>query len=87
APIYIFDEATANLDADNERIIQHNLHTLTAGATVMTIAHRLNTITAADKIVVMDGGRMVESGTHMELINRRGVYFELLHNQGEMAYG
>lgn len=87
APIYIFDEATANLDAGNERIIQHNLPALTAGATIITIAHRLQTIRQADKIIVLDGGRMVESGTHTELIHRRGAYFELLHSQGAATYG
>jgi ATP-binding cassette, subfamily C, bacterial CydD len=76
--LYIFDEATANLDSDNERIILHNLRRLTAESTVITIAHRLETVRQADKIVVLDNGRIVETGTHAELIDRRGAYFELL---------
>lgn len=83
ASLYIFDEATANLDAENERIVQQNLRALTRGATVITIAHRLETITQADKIVVLDGGRVVETGTHAELITRQGAYFALLQAFGE----
>ena len=85
--LYIFDEATANLDAENERVVQHNLQALTAGATVITIAHRLNTITQADKIVVLDGGRIVEVGTHETLLRQHGAYFQLLHMQGAQTYG
>jgi ATP-binding cassette subfamily C protein CydD len=76
--LYIFDEATANLDRDNERRIWQNLRELTAGATVISIAHRLETIRQADRIVVLDNGRIVEIGTHDALIDRRGAYFELL---------
>jgi len=76
--LYIFDEATANLDSDNERRIWRNLRELTAGATVISIAHRLETIRQADRIVVLDNGRIVEMGTHAALIDRRGAYFELL---------
>lgn len=79
--LYIFDEATANLDSDNERIILERLRELTAGATVITIAHRLHTIQQADRIVVLDNGRIVESGTHTELVARRGAYFELLNTK------
>ena len=82
-PIYIFDEATANLDTENERIIQQNLQAHTAGATVITIAHRLETVQQADRIVVLDGGRIVEMGTHAELISRQGAYFQLLQVFGE----
>jgi len=77
--IYLFDEATASLDGNNERIILENLRTLTAGATVITIAHRLATVRRADRIVVLDNGRIVESGSHAKLIDRRGAYFELLN--------
>ncbi len=86
APIYIFDEATANLDTDNERVIQQNLAALTANATVLIIAHRLETIRQVDKIVVLDNGRIVESGTHQELLKRQGAYFQLLHAFGEGGY-
>ncbi|MAT95911.1 MAG: thiol reductant ABC exporter subunit CydD [Anaerolineaceae bacterium] len=86
APIYIFDEATANLDTDNEQVIQQNLETLTAGATVLIIAHRLETIRQADKIVVLDNGRIAEIGTHSELLKQQGAYFQLLHAVGEGAY-
>ena len=79
--LYIFDEATANLDSDNERIILERLRELTAGATVITIAHRLHTIRQADRIVVLDNGRIVESGSHAELVDRRGAYFELLNTK------
>ena len=86
APLYIFDEATANLDAENEQVIQQAVKKIAAGATVITIAHRLETIQQADKIVVLDGGRIVETGTHAALIGQRGAYFELLQAFGE-AYG
>ncbi len=86
APIYIFDEATANLDSDNERVIQQNLAALTADATVLIIAHRLETIQQADKIVVLDNGHIVESGTHHELLKRQGAYFQLLHAFGEVDH-
>ena len=76
--LYIFDEATANLDSDNERRIWQKLRELTAGATVVSIAHRLETIRQADRIVVLDSGRIVEIGTHAALIDRRGAYFELI---------
>lgn len=76
--LYIFDEATANLDGDNERIILQNLRKWTAGSTVITISHRLDTIQQADKIVVLDNGHIVETGSHTELAGRRGAYFELI---------
>lgn len=86
APIYIFDEATANLDADNELAIQRQLTKFIAKATVITIAHRLKTIRQADKIVVLDGGRVIEVGSHAELIGRQGAYFQLLQGFGEAVY-
>lgn len=83
APIYLLDEATANLDADNAQVIRQNLKArIAGGATVITIAHRLEAIRDADKIVVLDGGRIVETGRHQELIGRQGAYFQLLQAVG-----
>jgi len=82
ARLYIFDEATASLDSENEAAIQRNLKALTAGATVVTIAHRLQTVRDADRIIVLDGGRIAETGAHDELVRRRGAYFQLLQMPG-----
>ncbi len=75
--ILILDEATSSVDTQTERIIQAALLRLLHGRTAVVIAHRLSTITRADLIVVMDHGRIVESGTHTQLLERRGRYFEL----------
>jgi ATP-binding cassette, subfamily C, bacterial CydD len=85
AALYIFDEATANLDQVSEATIQANLAALHGKATIVTIAHRLDTIRHTDRIVVLDGGRIAEIGTHDELIARRGAYFELLQAFGEVT--
>jgi ATP-binding cassette, subfamily B, multidrug efflux pump len=75
--ILILDEATSSVDTQTERIIQTALERLLKGRTSFVIAHRLSTITRADQIVVIDKGRIVEQGTHAELLERRGRYFDL----------
>jgi ABC-type multidrug transport system fused ATPase/permease subunit len=75
--ILILDEATSNIDTHTEKIIQEALARLLANRTSFVIAHRLSTITLSDLIVVMDHGRIVERGTHTELLAKRGVYFGL----------
>ena len=74
APIIVLDEATAFADPENEALIQKALKTLTQGRTVIMIAHRLSTVTGADRIVVLDGGKVVEEGTHEELAKGGGLY-------------
>ncbi|NOE53678.1 ATP-binding cassette domain-containing protein [Vibrio cholerae] len=81
APILIMDEATSALDSEVESAIQENLHTLMAGKTVIAIAHRLSTIAAMDRLIVMDEGKIVEQGTHQELLAHRGIYAQLWAHQ------
>nr|WP_206154826.1 ABC transporter ATP-binding protein [Clostridium muellerianum] len=74
APIVILDEATASIDPENEHYIQAAISELTKGKTIITIAHRLATIENADQILVVDNGKIVESGTHNELVKKDGIY-------------
>ena len=79
--IVILDEATSNLDSVSEQLIQAALRPLFAGHTSFVIAHRLSTVLAADKILVMDRGRLVDAGTHEELLERGGLYRTLYDRQ------
>lgn len=80
-----FDEATNALDANNEKEIMEHLHEFYKGKTVVVVAHRLSTVKDADKIVVLDKGRIAEEGTHKELTAKRGLYYQLVKNQLELG--
>jgi ATP-binding cassette, subfamily B, bacterial MsbA len=77
APILILDEATSQLDTESEAVIARALANLMQGRTTLVIAHRLSTVRRADRIVVLDRGRIVEQGSHQELLTRRGLYRRL----------
>ena len=81
APILVLDEATSALDSEAEAAIQSNLERLMQGKTVLAIAHRLSTIAALDRLIVMDEGRIVEQGTHAELVAANGIYADLWARQ------
>jgi ATP-binding cassette subfamily B protein len=85
--ILIFDEATSALDSRSERAIQSELDRIAVGRTTLVIAHRLSTIMDADQILVMDGGRIIERGTHAELLASKGRYAAMwaLQQQGEAS--
>lgn len=80
-----FDEATSALDANNERVIMENLNTFFKGRTAVVIAHRLSTVKNADQIVVLEHGKILEKGTHEELVKLQGRYFDLVKNQLELG--
>lgn len=85
-PHYIFlDEATNALDANNERVIVENLNRFYKGKTVVVVAHRLSTVKNADQIIVIEKGKIVEIGTHDELAQKRGAYYNLVKNQIELG--
>jgi ATP-binding cassette, subfamily B, bacterial len=83
--ILILDEATSNLDTESEQLIQASMSALLAGRTTFVIAHRLSTIRRADLILLMEDGRILERGTHDELMTARGTYFKMVRRQMEAA--
>jgi subfamily B ATP-binding cassette protein MsbA len=80
-PILIFDEATSALDAQSEALVQQAIDNLMANRTAIVIAHRLSTVQRADRIVVLDKGRIVETGKHQDLLNKKGIYWKLYNLQ------
>ena len=85
-PLLLLDEATSALDAENEQLVQRALDHAMIGRTTLVIAHRLATVLKADRIVVMDEGRVIEEGTHAELVAKGGLYARLAALQfGEAA--
>ena len=79
--ILILDEATSNLDTESEQLIQESMATLLAGRTTFVIAHRLSTIRQADVILLMEDGRIVERGSHEELMDKQGLYYDMVMRQ------
>lgn len=81
--ILVLDEATASVDTETERAIQDALDELVKGRTTISIAHRLSTLRNADKLIVLENGKLMESGTHEELVAQKGVYYKLLQLQSK----
>jgi ABC-type multidrug transport system fused ATPase/permease subunit len=79
--ILIFDEATSSLDSISERLVQEAIEIASQGKTVIMVAHRLSTVRRADKIIVLENGKMVEEGSHDELLERQGQYSRLVESQ------
>jgi len=85
APVLLLDEATSALDAESERAVQLAFEDMSKSKTTLVIAHRLATVLKADRIIVMDEGRIVETGTHQELVKRKGLYARLAELQFDGA--
>ena len=83
--VLILDEATAALDTETEKLIQDASNKLTVGRTTFVIAHRLSTLRNADKLIVLNRGKMVEYGTHKQLLDKRGIYYKLVMAQRRAA--
>lgn len=86
SPIYIFDEATSNIDAESENDMMEQIYRMKGKKTVLLISHRLANVTAADKIYVLEQGKVTEQGNHEELIAQNGVYAKLWNTQQELEY-
>ena len=82
--MYIFDEATSNVDVDSENEIMEQIHRLSRTHTVLVISHRLANVAGADVIYAMEGGRVVEHGSHRQLLDRGGLYARLWGQQQEL---
>ena len=85
SPIVLLDEATSSLDVENESQVQEALSNLLAGKTVIVIAHRMRTVMNADKIVVLDEGRIVEQGSPAELLEQNGLFSRMVKLQSESS--
>lgn len=83
--VLILDEATSSLDAENEASIVRNINRFKQGRTVIIVAHRLSTVKNADRIIFLRNGEIIETGTHRELVDYGGGYFQLISNQLEIA--
>ena len=79
--LFLFYEATSSVDSGTEKLIQQAIDVLTAGRTSIVIAHRLSTIQKANQILVLDGGEIIESGNHTQLLSKKGYYYELYQKQ------
>ena len=84
-PVLILDEATSSVDTRTERLIEKGMDSLMEGRTVFVIAHRLSTVRNADAITVLDHGRIIERGSHDELIARKGIYYQLYTGMFELS--
>jgi ABC-type multidrug transport system fused ATPase/permease subunit len=87
APLVVLDEATSALDSANEQLIQKALSEVMAGRTAVVIAHRLSTLQHLDRIIVLDGGRVVQTGTHAQLLAAEGIYADLWRRQKDGFIG